>query len=264
MAGKKVRSKDDELLDIELPSGLAALFKRPDFFTQEFTLALSDLKERFQVSTEPLEANDTDAPKRRRAVVIVASAQAIHWRRKYDRLRKLLADEGYSDAVANAEFRRFQAEGGIFGRLGLSEESKVALEATIKKWNYGKGRREVSSSYRWLDDWHELPRLRTALGLSDEGAAKMAKKLRVKIVRSPTRKKVAGKVGRVGALKMLEARLARPHGKGQKVAQEIWDNYACAQVGAGGFDRLRRVLKLAGADCATKTARTLGIFAPPQ
>jgi hypothetical protein len=185
---------------------------------------------------------------RQKALIALTFAQARFWRVEHDRIRQVIAENGLALMVGNAEALKAFADGSFAG-LGWSEAKKKTAMREVKRWSRGKGRRHVDSYYPWLKPAHEVPKLQTALGISDEGFRKAAARLGVNIAKSNSAKIAPGTVNREGTLKLLQARLQRRRAGDDKPAQRIWDCYAHGMAGHPGFSELRTILATHGATC---------------
>lgn len=164
-------------------------------------------------------------------------AQAKYWYTAYDLLTCLLKSLSLFDLVE-------------------SEKSKLETEKMIKsikafnsspagKSLQGKGGRPIDCNYQWLLEWHDVPSLRRALGMSDEGIAKLLNRLKISSVKNPGPKNNIRRVGTKGALMLLSARLSRPANSGTQTARAIWDKYASKQMGKKGYFTLYWLLAAA-------------------
>ena len=111
-----------------------------------------------------------------------------------------------------------------------------------------KGRLPLDEEYDWLAEMHEMPALSRALGMSDFGATKLARRIRIKITKSKSRKKTASTVARSDAFKMLDHCLGWKK-NGQKAAEGIWWYYRYLSPMPNSIKLLKAVLKRHGAAC---------------
>ena len=111
-----------------------------------------------------------------------------------------------------------------------------------------KGRLPLDEGYDWLAEVHEMPALSRALGMSDFGATKLARRIRIKITKSESRKKTASTVARSDAFKMLDHCLGLKK-NGQKAAEGIWWYCRYRSPMPNSIKLLKVVLKRHGAAC---------------
>ena len=111
-----------------------------------------------------------------------------------------------------------------------------------------KGRLPLDEAYDWLAEMHEMPALSRALGMSDFGATKLARRIRIEITKPESRKKTASTVARSDAFKMLDHCLGRKK-NGQKAAEGIWWYHQYSSPMPNSIELLKAVLKRHGAAC---------------
>ncbi|MSU51837.1 MAG: hypothetical protein EXS41_00335 [Opitutaceae bacterium] len=164
--------------------------------------------------------------------------------------------------MGNAEYERWRSEGGIFAGLNWSRKKQNGFLKEVRKRFQGKGGGEVSYLYPWLDARHEVPKLREALGMSDEGMRKMVKRLAVRIIKSRKAKIGPDSIDWNGALVLLDARLDRSRSKKNNPAQRVWDVYASFHRSAPGFVELKSILESHGASCTPPAPIGGDLFGP--
>jgi hypothetical protein len=159
---------------------------------------------------------------RAKAYLAIKDAQAKYWRNAYERLTAILEEMNIYKTIQDQEQQKERAEESVC----ISKEKN----SDGPPYRKGNGRGPIDSNYPWLADRHDVPGLRRALGLSDEGMRKMCRALNIVPTKLAARKGNVTSISRASALRLLLQRLSARRRLAVKEAEAIWRDYGSKQA----------------------------------